>query len=89
MGACAMPRRQKPAGKEKWTWDEINAGRRMSKSEKRYRRMAVNLGATKRDDGSIQPPTFGENPHYYFVFGFLVLVLILVLLIKIAETAGK
>jgi hypothetical protein len=52
----------------KWTWDEINQGQRISKSEKRGRRLAVALGATKALDGRIQPPTFADNPTYYFGF---------------------
>src|SRR5947209_1313243 len=73
-----MPRRQKPPGKEKWTWDEIRAGRRMSKAEKRTRRLAVSLGATKSPDGRIQPPPFAENPTYYLVFLGLLILCILV-----------
>ncbi len=80
-----MPRRQKPPGMEKWTWDEINAGRKMSKSEKRTRRLAVSLGATKAPDGRIQPPPFGDNPMYYFVFiGILILCVLTIIL-----SAGK
>jgi hypothetical protein len=69
-----MPRKQKPPGMEKWTWDEINAGRKMSKAEKRGRRMAVAFGATKEPDGKIVPPAYDENPTYYLVFvGLLIL----------------
>ena len=70
-----MPRRTKPPGKEKWTWDEINQGRRMSKAEKRTRRLAVSLGATKASDGRIVPPTLADNPTYYLVFiGLIALI---------------
>ncbi|AGA29240.1 tellurite resistance TerB family protein [Singulisphaera acidiphila] len=41
-------RRQKPPGYEKWTWVEIEAGRRMSKQEKRLRRIAKSLNAHQR-----------------------------------------
>jgi hypothetical protein len=59
---------------EKWTWDETNAGRKMSKAEKRTRRLAVSLGATKAPDGGIQPPSYSDNPMYYVVIvGLLVL----------------
>ncbi len=75
-------RRVKPPGMEKWTWDEINARRKMSKSEKRTRRMAVAFGATKRTDGSIQPPTFEASPMYYVAFGFLFLFAILMMLLE-------
>ena len=63
-----MPRRQKPPGQEKWTWDEINAGRKMFKTEKRYRKTAVVLGATKSEGGRIQPPSFGKQPVLLGVF---------------------
>ncbi len=73
-----MPRPKKPPGQEKWTWDEINAGRKMSKTEKRGRRLAVALGATKAPDGRIQPPRVEDNPQYYAVFiGLLILSLIM------------
>ncbi len=76
-----MPRRNKPPGMEKWTWDEINQGRKMSKSEKRYRRLAVSLGATKSPGGRINPPSAAENPTYYAVFiGLLVLSIVVLIL---------
>jgi hypothetical protein len=75
-----MARKKKPPGLENWTWDEINLGRKMSKSEKRIRRLSVSLGATKKTDGQIEPPFFDENPTYYFVFiGLLVLCFVLLL----------
>ena len=46
----------KPPGYEKWTWGEIRAGRKMSKSEKRMRRLGKNLGATEDESGNIIPP---------------------------------
>lgn len=80
-----MPRPKKPPGQEGWTWDEIRAGRRMSKSEKRYRRLAVNLGATKGADGRIQPPPASENPAYYLVFGGLLLAAVVSLALAAAK----
>jgi hypothetical protein len=50
----------------------------MSKSENRYRRLAVSLGATKRSDGRINPPTLADNPTYYLVFIGLLALCILV-----------
>ena len=67
---------------EKWTWDEIKAGRKMSKTEKRYRRLAVSLGATKGPDARIQPPAASENPAYYLVFIGLFVLMILGLIIS-------
>ena len=75
-----MPRRRKPPGYEKWTWDEINAGRKMSKGEKRSRRLAVSLGATKDSRGEITPPSYEDSPAYYWVFGGLLAVAVLVLI---------
>lgn len=51
-----MPRRRKPPGYGRWTWAEINAGRRMSKSEKRWNRMARDLNWDQRSDGTYQAP---------------------------------
>jgi hypothetical protein len=42
-----MARKQKPPGMDHWTWEEIRCGRRMSKGEKRIRRMSKNFGATE------------------------------------------
>ncbi len=77
-----MPRRQKPPGREKWTWDEINAGRKMSKGEKRSRRLAISLGATKAPHGRIQPPAYSDNPTYYFVFIGLLILSVLALILS-------
>jgi hypothetical protein len=82
IGDLAMPRRKKPPGYEKWTWDEINAGTKMSKGQKRARRLAVSLGATKDHRGNIQPPAFGDNPTYYVVFISLIVFGILVFVLN-------
>jgi hypothetical protein len=71
-----MPRKQKPPGMENWTWSEINLGRRMSKGEKRMRRMAKAFGATEGQDGKIVPPKGKEKPLYYVVFMGLLLLAI-------------
>ena len=80
-----MARRQKPPGMEKWTWDEITAGRKMSKAERRGRKLAVSLGATKLDDGRIQPPSFDSNPMYWLVFIGLLMLCVAALIMS----AGK
>ncbi len=49
-----MARPRKPPGKEKWTWAEIRAGRRMSKGEKRARRLAKSFGAEEKPDGELK-----------------------------------
>jgi len=55
-----MPRRQKPPGLEKWTWAEIRAGRKMSKGEKRMRRIAKSFGGVEDKQGNIRAPE-GED----------------------------
>ena len=50
---------------------EIRAGCRMSKGEKRMRRLAKHMGSTETPDGGIQLPPAAENPGYYLVFGGL------------------
>ncbi len=77
-----MPRRQKPPGQEKWTWDEINQGRKMSKTGKQYRNLAVSFGATKSPDGKIVPPSGAANPTYYLVFGGLLLFCLAIALLS-------
>ena len=34
-----MPRKKKPSGKEKWSWEEINQGHKLSEAEKIARRV--------------------------------------------------
>lgn len=73
-----MPRREKPPDKERWTWDEINAGRKLSKTEKRWRNLHVSFGATKDSDARIVPPKYEDNPRYWYFFaGMLVLMLVI------------
>lgn len=49
-----MARRTKPPGFEKWTWREIDAGRKMSKGEKRMRNTLVSMGAKEKPGGKIE-----------------------------------
>lgn len=49
-----MARRIKPPGYGKWTWREIDAGRKMSKGEKRMRNTLVSFGAKEHRDGKIE-----------------------------------
>lgn len=51
-----MPRRRKPAGYEKWTWAEIEAGHRFSKAQKRWNHAAKKSGWEQRPDGSYVMP---------------------------------
>src|SRR6266446_2803199 len=68
-----MPRRTKPLGYERWTWAEINAGRRMNKAEKRWNRVAKNLDWDQRPDGTYQAPP--QAVPYLVVITGLMLVL--------------
>lgn len=79
-----MARRQKPPGLEKWTWEEIRVGHRLSKEDKRMRRLARHMGATDKPDGTIQPPPFAENPGYYLLF-----ILLFIFMITIALLSGR
>lgn len=38
------PRRKKPPGMQRWTWEEINLGRKLSRTERRYRRVQKTFG---------------------------------------------
>ena len=49
-------RRVKPPGYERWTWAEIDAGRRMSRSEKRWNRAFKGMGWERNSNGSYTPP---------------------------------
>jgi hypothetical protein len=68
-----MPRRVKPPGKERWTWAEIDAGRRLSKSEKRWRRMGKDFGWAKQPDGSYRAPT--EAQPFVLLLGLAMLAM--------------
>src|SRR3954466_7756369 len=71
-----MPRRRKPPGYERWTWAEINAGRRMSKSEKRWRRVAKELNWDQRSDGSSEAPA-NAVPFLVVIMGLMIFLGIL------------
>ncbi|WP_165253606.1 hypothetical protein [Paludisphaera soli] len=83
-----MPRRQKPPGYEKWTWDEINQGRKMSKTGKRIRRLDVGLGASKDARGNITPPLYSEAPHYWWVMIGLMIVGLVAFGVELAKQAN-
>ena len=73
-----MARKQKPPGYENWTWEEIRVGHRLSKADKRCRRLARHLGATEDNNGKIIPPQGDEQVVYYLVFGGLLILMIIV-----------
>jgi hypothetical protein len=74
-----MPRRKKPPGYERWTWAEIEAGRRFSKSEKRWKRFAKNSSWKQRSDGSYAAPAHTQP----------ILFLIVLLMLLLAAVAPK
>ena len=45
----------------------------MSKTEKRYSKLAVSFGAAKSPDAKIVRLSRADNPTYYLVFGGLIL----------------
>ena len=76
-----MQKKEKPPGKEKWTWEEIRLGRRLSKSEKRLRRMARHLGASENKSGDLSPPDSADQKViYYLTLAALLIVSICVLI---------
>jgi hypothetical protein len=86
VGADHMPRRRKPAGLEKWTWVEINAGRRMSKAEKRWNRTAKDLNWDQRSDGSYQAPP--QAVPILIIMAVLMFALVIVAPNGVAHTNG-
>lgn len=77
-----MPRKQKPPGYEHWTWEEIRLGHRLSKAEKRTRRLARHLGGVEDERGKITPPQGEGQILYYTVFIVLMVVAFGVLLLS-------
>lgn len=75
-----MPRRRKPPGYEKWTWAEINAGRRMSKTEKRWNRAFKSMNWEQRPNGTYAAPRHARP--------FIALILILLFVLAVAAPNG-
>lgn len=71
-----MAKRQKPPGYENWTWEEIRCGRKLSKQEKRIRKLAKHMGASEGENGRIVPPKPSENPGYWLLFGGMLIFMI-------------
>lgn len=82
-------RRTKPPGKENWTWQEIDAGRKMGRGQRRSARnwaaLAKGVGIAPRADGT--RPTFGENPGGWLAY--LGLGALLIVMLIIAVLGGK
>lgn len=78
-----MARRQKPPGYEKWTWEEIKLGHRLSKAEKRARRIARHLGATEDANGKLNAPEGGDKFLYYFVLVVILVFSLSVIIVSI------
>ncbi len=82
-----MPRRRKPPGYEKWTWNEINAGRKMSKAEKRWNRIGKELNWEQRPNGSHQAPA--QAVPILVVLGILMFALMIIAPAGLANTSGE
>lgn len=68
-----MSRRQKPAGKEKWTWNEIEQGRRWTGNERKWRKRGKESGWEQNNDGSYQMPPAAA---FIYIGAFVVLIII-------------
>lgn len=68
-----MVRRPKPPGKENWTWEEINRGRRWTGNERKWRKRGRESGWEKRPDGTYQMP-----PAAAFIYIGTMIVLIVI-----------
>jgi hypothetical protein len=44
-----MPRKTKPPGKEKWTWEEINQGRKFTQAERADKWVAKHAGQRRAE----------------------------------------
>ena len=51
-----MARRAKPPGQEKWTWTEIEQGRRWTGNERKWRKRGRESGWEQKNDGTYQMP---------------------------------
>lgn len=76
-----MRRKQKPPGYENWTWEEIKLGHRLSKAEKRMRRISKHLGGNEDKKGNVLPPEGESSFLYYFVFLILLIMSLAALMI--------
>lgn len=68
-----MPRKQKPPGMENWTWDEIRMGQKMSRGQKKARRLVKSLGGETDENGNIRIPE-GEGYAANRALAFLLLL---------------
>ena len=67
-----MARKQKPPGMENWTWEEIRMGQKMSRGQKKARRLVKSLGGQPDEDGILRIPEGGGR-----VLAALLLVMML------------
>jgi hypothetical protein len=69
-----MPRKQKPPGMENWTWDEIRMGQKMTRGQKKARRLVKSLGGQPDENGHLRIP---EGQWANKVLAFLLLIMLL------------
>jgi hypothetical protein len=77
-----MARKSKPPGKEKWTWDEIRKGRKLSRSDKFVVKMARIIQESKDNNGKIIHPKGQEAEKLLTVYAVILLVIVAVGLIQ-------
>ena len=71
-----MSRREKPFGQERWTWDEIDAGRRFTKAEKRWNHMAKRGGWERDLNGNYVMPAAAAPLFIVLLLGGFVLAVL-------------
>jgi preprotein translocase subunit SecE len=77
-----MARKSKPPGKEKWTWDAIRMGRKLSRSDKFVVKMARIIEESKDSNGKIIHPKGQEAAKLLTIYAAILLIVILIGLIQ-------
>ena len=77
-----MARKSKPPGKEKWTWDEIRMGSKLSRSDKFVVKMARIIEESKDSNGKIIQPKGQEAAKLLTIYAAILLIVILIGLIQ-------
>jgi preprotein translocase subunit SecE len=73
-----MARKPKPPGKEKWTWDEIHMGRKLSRSDKFVVKMARVIEESKDSSGKIVHPKGHEAKNLLTIYAALLIIIIFI-----------
>ena len=77
-----MARKSKPPGKEKWTWDKIRLGKKLSRSDKFVVKMARIIEESKDEHGKIIHPKGQEAAKLLTIYTALLFIIILIGLIQ-------